>query len=700
MMYVVQEVQAEAVWTNAIVKLSVSTGRVTPVMQTKRAEPTFIRKVLLSPSGRYLLVLRKDRPLELWDLSGGAAAHLGNVKPFIQINAVTWKFSDALDGDGMEDFAAATVDNVLRVFRVSNGRLSIVRQQESLTVSPMTCLAWRGEVLAAGDNGGGLSCFDWSRKVCWTLNTRGSALSKLAWNPLPSSSLMLVSFVSGALSVYDMSTKKLVNESSLSSVRSLRIWEADWVAADWVIASASDGALRVLDVGLTTCNSRLLAPRPSNVLTTPFLLESRVALALRVSLMRGGERLADDVGLDGLAVPSSLMNSILGAASVAERDLCLAKFFGDEMAEKIWYLVLQQQDQGKKVDVASLTAAQPTVATLIDFGSDAAFEPSVSDAAVVAPIIMSPEAKEEFLAETRLNNAPSRGGENGLPCHYGILRPDEDVRDQFIAETTALDYRRNLSDVGTFHVASERFIQYGDQHNAIRVLMGSDPAWECFEADSLMACVVAAASGPEYFERTAKMVAINLIVRGDIDRGVQLLVLVGKADEACRYLVDAGRWDDAVKLAKLQLQPEARNVVFRQWVTHLLAVDDFPRVVLVLLALGDIERTVSVLHGKEKFQLAVELLKHFEASTQLDHSAKAVHLDYGFFLHRLGLDSVAREHFVQAGDAGTAMLEAVGGIPSAFTTRTRAESLNKSSGEGGTTVAAAPARGFALLRKK
>jgi len=268
------------------------------------------------------------------------------------------------------------------------------------------------------------------------------------------------------------------------------------------------------------------------------------------------------------------------------------------------------------------------------------------------------------------SNPDGKARESLAPI-YGILRRDEDVRDDFIAQTTGLEYRRNPEDVASFHVSTDRFVQHGDKHNAIRVLMGSDPAWPSFQADSLMACVVAAASGPEYFERTTKMVAINLIARGDIDRGIQLLVLVGKADEACRYLQDAGKWEASVRLAKLQLDPKSPSYigVFRKWADHLLSVNDFPRVVLVLLALGDISRVISVLHGKDRFQLAVQLMQYFkeigqfEATPEESAILESVHSDYGFFLHRLGLEAEAEKSFNLAGPVGQQMLEAVREAP-------------------------------------
>jgi hypothetical protein len=48
-----------------------------------------------------------------------------------------------------------------------------------------------------------------------------------------------------------------------------------------------------------------------------------------------------------------------------------------------------------------------------------------------------------------------------------------------------------------------------------------------------------------------KLVATNLIANGSIDEGVQMLCLIGKSFDACRYLQSYDRWNDAAWLAKV-----------------------------------------------------------------------------------------------------------------------------------------------------
>lgn len=48
-----------------------------------------------------------------------------------------------------------------------------------------------------------------------------------------------------------------------------------------------------------------------------------------------------------------------------------------------------------------------------------------------------------------------------------------------------------------------------------------------------------------------KLVGTNLIASGRLAEGVQLLCLIDKGLDACRYLQTYGSWDQAVWLAKV-----------------------------------------------------------------------------------------------------------------------------------------------------
>jgi hypothetical protein len=70
-------------------------------------------------------------------------------------------------------------------------------------------------------------------------------------------------------------------------------------------------------------------------------------------------------------------------------------------------------------------------------------------------------------------------------------------------------------------------------------------------------------------QSTIKLVATNLIANGNVWEGVQLLCLIGKGLDACRYLISYGLWEAAVWLAKSVLPTAETHEVMRKWADHL-----------------------------------------------------------------------------------------------------------------------------------
>ena len=66
-----------------------------------------------------------------------------------------------------------------------------------------------------------------------------------------------------------------------------------------------------------------------------------------------------------------------------------------------------------------------------------------------------------------------------------------------------------------------------------------------------------------------------------VPEGVQLLCLIDKQQDACRYLQTYGEWHRSVWLAKATLQEKEAADVFSKWAEHLAAVGVNQKVVCV-----------------------------------------------------------------------------------------------------------------------
>lgn len=56
-----------------------------------------------------------------------------------------------------------------------------------------------------------------------------------------------------------------------------------------------------------------------------------------------------------------------------------------------------------------------------------------------------------------------------------------------------------------------------------------------------------------------------------IHSGIQLLCMIGKGSQACRYLISYNRWEQAVWLAKCSLSKDDFDTVLKSWADHLLS---------------------------------------------------------------------------------------------------------------------------------
>ncbi|GAB0191962.1 WD repeat-containing protein 11 [Grus japonensis] len=92
----------------------------------------------------------------------------------------------------------------------------------------------------------------------------------------------------------------------------------------------------------------------------------------------------------------------------------------------------------------------------------------------------------------------------------------------------------------------------------------------------------------------------------DSIEGVQLLCLIDKAADACRYLQTYGEWNRAAWLAKVRLNSEECADVLKRWVDHLCSpqVNQKSKAILVLLSLGCFTKVAEMLHSMRYFDRA------------------------------------------------------------------------------------------------
>ena len=280
------------------------------------------------------------------------------------------------------------------------------------------------------------------------------------------------------------------------------------------------------------------------------------------------------------------------------------------------------------------------------------------------------EAESETVAES-----------SSLPVYFDLLLDPSQLRTLHM-NGAALQEKKRAQNYQLTQSITDFHLTLGQKEKAMELLLETPPDNAMYYADVLKACVVAASLSPDTFRNTVKLVATSLIANGSVDEGVQLLSLIGKSLDACRYLQSHDRWVEAAQLAKLTLGYDDAGHIYKKWVEHLVSENQLMDAIEIEITLGEYDVVLALLHKANLYELAAlfaiaaresKILTEewiTEHPTDSDTSRLAltpatlpsllesVYLDYGWYLHKIGCKAAAT-HFLGefAGDAGKEALQ-------------------------------------------
>jgi len=160
------------------------------------------------------------------------------------------------------------------------------------------------------------------------------------------------------------------------------------------------------------------------------------------------------------------------------------------------------------------------------------------------------------------------------------------------------------------HLSAES-IYIGRKNDSVDILMNSaNPSPDKMDYESaLMACIVAASIDRSNFVATTKMVAGQLIAQGRLQEGVQLLCLIGKASDACKFMISESKWADAAWLANVALEGQEQINIMSQWTGFLHSEGFQGRALEVAVSIWDIHRVLDMLARSKSWEHAALVLR-------------------------------------------------------------------------------------------
>ncbi|XP_062608661.1 WD repeat-containing protein 11-like isoform X2 [Saccostrea cucullata] len=703
---------------NDLMLVDISTGKVKAV-RTNRDQESPIEILRVSCLKQYFIVGFKDKPLELWDLqtmtmlreTGKSLPHptalewspshslkslkkkmlsQGGDKEGGQLTSAlaggdkmgvsTTSLSETAESDSKvnqkmsvkEHFVYTDSEGTLYHFVVEGtGFADASRVPAESGMGTITWIAWKGDFILFGDGEGQLSVWDLKSKTQRTMATRRGWIKKIRFAPGRGNMKFFLLYVDG-FDIWDLKEGKAELLSSMKSPRDIsKVIDADWTGSDRPVLATADGCVEVFDLTLKSCSCGIEDREFPDEVASPYILPPKASLMMKYHLQNQPWNSEYSRKLEGLREEEKNLQGAINKQidlldseildylphcrfGVAERCLILAKLFGDESDFLFWtvalyYLRAVKWSPKSREEVDLLGPEKEK------------FIPATPSYKETNDLVMldSPDEGEE----------PSQGAwslvDTPLERYFDMIC-DNDSFKLYQLDRVALHDSKRVTYDHTKKCA-ENYIMLRETDRAVQLLLETEPDNDTYYTDCLRACLVASIRSSGVSQSTIKLVATNLIANGKIKEGVQLLCLIDKGLDACRYLQTYGAWDQAVWLAKATLTSSDCCEVMKRWVDHLCGtqVNQKSKALLVMLSLGQFSKVLEMLYGMRQFNRAACFTAALEEFGLLDQSkdnvllVEAIYLEYARLLANLGLRTPAEFYCQKAGDKGNQFKEEV-----------------------------------------
>ncbi|XP_064630114.1 WD repeat-containing protein 11-like isoform X2 [Lineus longissimus] len=699
---------------NELVQVDMHTGKITQ-FRTNRDEESPMEMIKISHLKQYFVIVFKDKPFELWDLNTGLLLR-EMPKNFPHITALEWSPAHNLkslrkkmmnqeqslgSSTSMQDLSTSastgSLDPIGRsdtkstgsgvcarehfVFTDSDGLLyhfivegNMIKDGSKVPpdggMGSITCIAWKGELMVLGDVDGNLNIWDLKSRVSRAVPTHRGWIRKVKFAPGRGNQKLLVLYNDG-IGIWDAKDLELV--SSIKSPKEVaRIHDADWAASDKPVFSSADGCIRVIDIKLKVASSPHEEYTIPDPIFSPHLMTPKVAMTIKCLIQhqpwnKEFTMHLNDLGEDYLEIQKAVnqeleimdnnLKSYLPCCQfgTAQRCLLAARLFGDESELEFWEIALHYLRSEKTGPMSKSPSRSSIHSAMSRTDSTDLFIPPTPQTRDVNDLVTFDDNKS---ADSDASSEWKWVKDKPLETCHDLLCDSASFQ-KYQLDRIALHESKRATYEHTKKCA-ESLMLLGQTDRAVQLLLETEADNDNYYVDCLRACLVASIRSSGASQSTIKLVATNLIASGKLSEGVQLLCLIDKGLDACRYLQTYGAWNQAAWLAKATLNYHECAEVMRRWVDHLCStsVNQKGKAILVLLSLGQFYKIVEMLYGMRHFDRAtlfVEacmefgLLEKNETTTPL---VEAVFLEYARFMINMGNRIAAKHYCKLAGENG------------------------------------------------
>ncbi|KAG0455304.1 hypothetical protein HPP92_024596 [Vanilla planifolia] len=669
-------------YTNKLVVTCVRSGVNRTFRVHQKPERAPIRALKASSSGRYLIILFRDAPVEVWAMTKNpimlrslslpftvmewtlpaatrpppsqASFSSKSPTPTSTANANESKVTSTDNGgdDLSESFAFALVNGALGVFEVQGRRIRDFRPKwpSSSFVSSdglVTAMAYRLPHVVMGDRLGNIRWWDVTSGLSSSFSTHREGIRRIKFSPVVpgdrSRGRIAVLFYDNTFSIFDLDTSDPLSNALLQPQSpGTLVLELDWLPLRTkkeeplvLCIAGADSSFRLIEVNINDVKANSISkemflkerfrPMP---LCLPALFPMPHALALRMIFHSGVKpswfslfAVEEDKSLrDIFEVETTSAGDLRGY--IMESPL---PSVGDSVVPELLLKVLEPyRREGCILDderirayasVAYKGSAARFAFAAAMFGefSESLFwlqlPNAISHAIEKSTKKSSNESSQSAsLSETesiamlnritsREKSASSRRRKHNMK--FGQLNLMAFRQEELWANANErIPWHEKFVGEDAIQKQIHELISVGDLEGAVALLLSTPPEGSNFYSNALRAVALSSAVSRSLHELAVKVVAANMVRTDKSLSGTHLLCAVGRHQEACSQLQDAGFWIDAATLAATHLHGSDYARVLQRWADFVLHSEhNIWRAMILYVASGALNVALGVLRN-------------------------------------------------------------------------------------------------------
>ncbi|XP_068653674.1 uncharacterized protein [Aristolochia californica] len=680
-------------YTNRLIVTCVRSGLNRPFRILQKPERAPLRALRASSSGRYLLILFRDAPVEVWAMTKSPIMLRSLALPF---TVLEWTLptaprpaqkapslqssffsrepsplasppaasspkastdsnvggSEGSSDDLSESFAFALVNGALGVFEVHGRRIRDYRPKwpSSSFVSSdglVTAMAYRLPHVVMGDRSGNIRWWDVITGFSSSFNTHRDGIRRIKFSPVVSGDhsrgRIAVLFVDNTFSIFDLDSQDpLANALLQPQLPGTLVLELDWLPFRTdkdeplvLCIAGADSSFRLTEINVSEIKSSF-GPKPRAIkerfrpmpLCMPVLLPTPHALALRMILQLGVKPSWFNTSgtTDNLVQHFPQSPTSTGDLRNYMIELKLPSV-GDSVVPEMLLKVLETyRREGCLLDNerAALYAAIVNKGCAARFAFAAAIFGELSEALFwlqlpaalyqlmdrssnkfpqnVSVQALGPEHGDIFEA----NNVQAMGksvsvNQNNTVDHGQLKFMAFDQQALWRTASERIPWHEKLDGDEAIQKRVHELVSVGNLEAAVSLLLSTSPEGPHFYVNALRAVALSSAVSRSLHELAVKVVAANMVRTDKSLSGTHLLCAVGRYQEACSQLQDAGCWTDAATLAATHLQGSDYARVLQRWGDHVLQAEhNLWRALLLYVAAGALHEALAALREAQQ----------------------------------------------------------------------------------------------------